>query len=183
MQIKIFAGSQILIGNILRAFFHPPPPWKEKILLGLLDPKYQKWPFCQYLKWDCENYLFEDYHLKSGIAIWIHGLMTSGSNPRTDTPWCLQNRQLTTAKTNGTYQEDWRVPMIINRTLPATDRFLWIFLGTHPLILNRNRENHSRKSQYSPMGELNHRMRLAEALSTRRVDLRYLFQKRNQEWG
>jgi hypothetical protein len=27
----------------------------------------------------CENYLFEDYGLKSGITTWILGLRTSGS--------------------------------------------------------------------------------------------------------
>jgi hypothetical protein len=27
----------------------------------------------------CENYLFEDYHLKSDIPIWIFALWTSGS--------------------------------------------------------------------------------------------------------
>jgi hypothetical protein len=30
----------------------------------------------------CENYLFEDYHFKSGMEIWILALMTSGSNTR-----------------------------------------------------------------------------------------------------
>jgi len=34
---------------------------------------------CEYPKDDCENYLFEDYCLKSGVAIWILALMTSGS--------------------------------------------------------------------------------------------------------
>jgi len=28
----------------------------------------------------CENYLFEDYHFKSGMEIWILALMTSGRN-------------------------------------------------------------------------------------------------------
>jgi hypothetical protein len=36
-------------------------------------------------KLNCENYLFEDYQLKSGRAISIHGLMTSGSNICTKT--------------------------------------------------------------------------------------------------
>jgi len=32
---------------------------------------------CEYPKDDCENYLFEDYCLKSGVAIWIPALRTS----------------------------------------------------------------------------------------------------------
>jgi hypothetical protein len=34
--------------------------------------------FMSTLKGNCENYLFEDYHLKSGISIWIFTLMPSG---------------------------------------------------------------------------------------------------------
>jgi hypothetical protein len=29
--------GKILIGNILKVFFHPAPLWKEKVYLGLLD--------------------------------------------------------------------------------------------------------------------------------------------------
>jgi len=43
---------------------------------------YQKAIFCQYQKWDCENYLFEDCHLKSGMATWVLALMTSGRSPQ-----------------------------------------------------------------------------------------------------
>jgi hypothetical protein len=32
------------------------------------------------MKMDCENYLFEDYHWKSGIAIWNLDLMPSGTS-------------------------------------------------------------------------------------------------------
>jgi hypothetical protein len=30
----------------------------------------------------CENYLFKDYRLKSGMAIWILALMSSGRSKR-----------------------------------------------------------------------------------------------------
>jgi hypothetical protein len=33
---------------------------------------------CEYPKDDCENYLFEDYPLKSGITIWTLTLKSSG---------------------------------------------------------------------------------------------------------
>jgi hypothetical protein len=37
---------------------------------------------CQYLKWDYKNYLFENYHLKSGITILTLTLKSSGNNTR-----------------------------------------------------------------------------------------------------
>jgi len=50
-------------GEIFKVFLHLPPPLERESLLGLLNRRYQKWPFCQYPKWDCENYLFKNYSL------------------------------------------------------------------------------------------------------------------------
>jgi hypothetical protein len=40
---------------------------------------HHRYYFLSILKEGCENYLFEDYHWKSGIPIWILALRTSGS--------------------------------------------------------------------------------------------------------
>jgi len=46
------------------------------------DAFYQKMSHLSIEKLPCENYLFKDYRLESGIAMWILALMTSGRNPR-----------------------------------------------------------------------------------------------------
>jgi hypothetical protein len=43
--------------------------------------------FLSMLKRACENYLFKDYQLQSGIPMWILDLMTSGSNVALLPPW------------------------------------------------------------------------------------------------
>jgi len=58
------------------------PPWKEKVSSGLLKQQYIKYIFCQYIKCECENYLFEDYRWKSGIKNWILTLWSSGRSSR-----------------------------------------------------------------------------------------------------
>jgi len=40
-----------------------------------------------------KNYLFEDYHLKSVIPVWVLVLRTSGSNVAMLPLGCLRNRQ------------------------------------------------------------------------------------------
>jgi len=42
------------------------------------DAFYQKMSHLSIEKLPCENYLFKDYRLESGIAMWILALMTSG---------------------------------------------------------------------------------------------------------
>jgi hypothetical protein len=61
----------------LSSIYHPLR--KEELLLGLLNQQYQNLPFCQYQKYDCENYLFKDYRSKSGIRSLILALVSSGS--------------------------------------------------------------------------------------------------------
>jgi hypothetical protein len=81
--INLFANHHATTTVAFRKSFpHPPSPLGRESLLGLLNRKYQMRVFCQYQKWDCENYLFEDYHWKSGIPIWILDLRTTGRSKR-----------------------------------------------------------------------------------------------------
>jgi hypothetical protein len=57
-------------------------------------------------KRDCENYLFADYHLKSGITVWILTLKISGSNVASWTLVCLKNRQVDPPWINAEYSKD-----------------------------------------------------------------------------
>ncbi len=58
--------------------------------------------------------------------------------------------------------------MVISRTLPPTDHFLGIFLGSHPLALNNNRENHPLKWRYSSWEESGQSFHLVGKWRTRR---------------
>jgi hypothetical protein len=68
-----------LCEKFLKVFLHPPPPLERENLLGLFNERYQKGAFCQYLRRNCEKYLFEDHHLKSDKTTWILTSESSGS--------------------------------------------------------------------------------------------------------
>jgi len=58
------------------------------------------------LKYDCENSLFKDYHLKPGIVMWILDLLISGRYPRQDSPLDPTNGRLARPRIIGTYPRD-----------------------------------------------------------------------------
>jgi hypothetical protein len=57
-------------------------------------------------KTNCENYLSKDYHLKSGIAISILALRTSGSYPHLPEKAAGQDADLKSSPTYLQYQDD-----------------------------------------------------------------------------
>jgi hypothetical protein len=68
--------------TILGVFLRPPPHLERENFIRNVELMIPEVPNLSILKKGCENYLFEDYHLKSGILIWILTLKTTGRSPQ-----------------------------------------------------------------------------------------------------